>query len=53
MALTGDSPKALTETLYQTHNVPMVWYIMGAVGIVSAIGIFIYGRWILSSSQRG
>ena len=53
VALTGDSPKALTETLYQTHNVPIVWYIMGAVGIISAIGIFIYGRWVLSSSRRG
>ena len=26
----------------------MVWYIMGGIGILSAIGIWIYGKWILT-----
>jgi hypothetical protein len=53
VAMTGDSPKALTELLYQTHNVAMVWYIMGAVGIISALGIYAYGRWILTLNRQG
>ncbi len=53
VAMTGDSPKALTELLYQTHNVAMVWYIMGTVGIISALGIYVYGRWILTLKRQG
>ena len=46
--LTGEAPRALTNVLYASHNVGMVWYIMGIVGILSAIGIYLYGRWILT-----
>jgi proton-dependent oligopeptide transporter, POT family len=53
VAMTGDPPKALTELLYQTHNVAMVWYIMGTVGIISALGIYVYGRWILTLERQG
>jgi dipeptide/tripeptide permease len=53
VAMTGDSPKALTELLYQTHNVAIVWYIMGTVGIISALGIYVYGRWILTLRREG
>ncbi len=45
---TGQSPKVLTEILYQSHNVGMVWYIMGTIGLLSAVGIYLYGRWILT-----
>ncbi len=45
---TGQSPELLTEILYNSHQVGMVWYIMGVVGIVSAVGIFLYGKWILT-----
>lgn len=43
---THQTPKELTDLLYSTHHVGMVWYIMGVIGIVSAIGIWLYGRWI-------
>jgi dipeptide/tripeptide permease len=52
VAMTGQSPETLTNILYQTHNIHFVWYVMGTVGIISALGIYIYGRWILRSSRR-
>ena len=52
VAMSGRPPKALTDVLYQTHDVVMVWYIMGCVGILSALGIYIYGKWILMSDKH-
>ncbi len=52
VTMTGESPKALTDILYQTHNIQMVWYIMGSVGILSALGIYLYGKWILTLSHH-
>ncbi|NUN14492.1 MAG: MFS transporter [Myxococcales bacterium] len=45
---TGVSAETLTNQLYAAHNVGMVWYIMGIIGIVSAIGIYWYGKWVLT-----
>jgi hypothetical protein len=42
---TGQSAAELTEILYQSHNIGQLWYIMAAVGIVSAFGLYVYGRW--------
>ncbi len=53
VVLTGQHPQALTDVLYQAHHVPIVWYIMGGVGILSALGIYLYGRWILVLSRHG
>lgn len=53
VTMTGDSSKALTDLLYQTHDIQMVWYIMGCVGIVSAMGIYVYGKWILKLAKEG
>ena len=39
-------PHAVTATLYAQHNPGMVWYIMGTIGVVSALGIAWYGRWV-------
>ena len=36
----------LTHQLYATHNVGMVWYIMAVVGLLTAVGIYLYGQWI-------
>jgi proton-dependent oligopeptide transporter, POT family len=38
----------VTQQLYQLHHesVAKLWYIMGTIGLISAIGIFLYGRWI-------
>ena len=48
VALTGEAPRALTNYLHSIHNVGLVWYILGGIGILSAIGIWIYGKWILT-----
>jgi dipeptide/tripeptide permease len=49
---TGDSREHLTELLYSTHNVGVVWIFMGAIGIVTAMGIFAYGKWIRTIIRR-
>ncbi len=38
----------VTRLLYQRHQASIagVWYIMGGVGVASALGIWVYGRWI-------
>jgi proton-dependent oligopeptide transporter, POT family len=36
----------VTSQLYRAHNPGVVWYIMAAVGVVTAIAIYFYGRWI-------
>lgn len=42
----------VTQMLYQAHpTVGMVWYIMGLVGVVSAIGIYLYGRWVVTLAK--
>jgi len=43
--ISGQTADALTAQLYATHNVGSVWFIMGAVGVVSAAGMYVYGRW--------
>lgn len=46
------SPEALTNLLHSMHNVGYVWYIMGTVGILSAIGIYAYGVWISRLTKK-
>jgi POT family proton-dependent oligopeptide transporter len=36
----------VTHQLYATHNIGVVWYIIASVGVVTAFGIYLYGRWI-------
>ena len=43
--VTGQTADALTTQLYMANNVGIAWYIMGTVGIVSAAGMYVYGRW--------
>ncbi|WP_262692897.1 MFS transporter [Kordiimonas aestuarii] len=43
--VTGQSADALTTQLYAANNIGAVWYLMAAVGLVSAIGLYAYGRW--------
>lgn len=47
-AISSANHHVLTDVLYSTHSISTVWNIMGVVGILSAIGIYIYGRWILT-----
>lgn len=51
MSFTGESDQALTQLLYQTHNIGIAWYIIAAIGSLSGIGIYFYGRWLLKLQQ--
>jgi hypothetical protein len=46
VALTGESPAELTRLLYETHHVGAVWYFFAFVGVISAVLIWSYGRWM-------
>ena len=50
--VSGLEPWTVTEQLYNAHAVGTVWYIMTVVGILSAGGIWLYGRWILTLSKK-
>jgi POT family proton-dependent oligopeptide transporter len=54
--VTGKSASALTEQLYAANAIGTVWYIMATVGIVSAFGLYLYGKWtyrIASIKEEG
>jgi len=42
----GEPAQVVTQMLYSMHNVAMAWYIIGAIGSISAVGILLYGRWL-------
>jgi len=52
VSYTGETAQSLTQLLYQTHNVGMAWYIIGGIGSLSAVGIFLYGRWLYKLQQQ-
>lgn len=47
VSFTGENAQALTQLLYQTHNISIAWYIIAGIGSLSGIGIYFYGRWLL------
>jgi hypothetical protein len=42
----------LTHILYQRHPVGRVWLIMAVFGVLSVIGIWLYGRFIIGGATR-
>ncbi|RLV61321.1 MFS transporter [Parashewanella curva] len=52
VSYTGDTPQALTQYLYETHNIGMAWYIIAAIGSISAVGIYVYGKWLLNLQRQ-
>jgi len=46
IAVTGDTPEHLTQLLYQSHHVGLTWYLFAGVGVVAAILIYLYGKWV-------
>ena len=52
VAVTGESPEQLTQVLYNAHHVGMTWYIFAAIGVVSAVMIWLYGRWVQRLARR-
>lgn len=49
---TGEAPLALTQQLYQSHSVGTTWFVFAGVGVLSAILIYLYGRWIAKLAKR-
>ncbi|MBQ7569122.1 MFS transporter [bacterium] len=47
--VTGQNADALTKTLYHSYSVGNIWFVMAAVGFVTAALILVYGFW---SSKR-
>ena len=43
--VTGQTAEALTQSLYQANQIGMVWYVMGAVGLITTFGLYVYGVW--------
>ncbi|CAN0593270.1 unnamed protein product, partial [Laminaria digitata] len=41
------------QQLYAANNVSVVWYVFAAVGVVSAVLIYAYGRWTLNLVKSG
>jgi len=50
--VTGQNADVLTQQLYQANNIGMAWYIIGAIGSLSAFGIYFYGRWLFNMQQQ-
>jgi len=49
---TGKTPEVLTNVLYTNHHVGLTWYFFAAVGVVSAVMIYVYGRWTLTLARQ-
>ena len=49
---TGENAQALTQYLYEIHNVGAAWYIIAAIGSISAVGIYIYGKWLINMQRN-
>jgi len=43
--VSGQSAESITAQLYAANNIGKVWFIMGSVGLISAAGMYVYGRW--------
>ncbi|RYV00808.1 MFS transporter [Shewanella sp. OPT22] len=48
---TGETAQSLTQYLYQIHNIGAAWYIIAAIGSISAVGIYIYGKWLMNMQR--
>lgn len=45
LAYSHSTADAMTSQLYATHNIGLLWYLMAFVGVVSGVGMYIYGKW--------
>lgn len=52
VSYTGETAQQLTQYLYSIHDIGMAWYIIGAIGSISAVGIYIYGKWLLTLQRQ-
>ncbi len=52
VSVTGVDAATLTNQLYVANSIGTVWYIMASVGILSAGGMYIYGKWTYKLAQN-
>ncbi|MFK7915833.1 MAG: MFS transporter [Pseudomonadales bacterium] len=45
VSTSGQTAEAVTATLYAANNIGAVWYLMASVGMITAFGLYVYGRW--------
>jgi len=43
--VTGENALTLTSTLAANNSIGSLWYVMGAVGLVTTFGLYVYGKW--------
>ena len=43
--ISGQTAEAVTAQLYAANGIGTFWYMLGAVGVVAAAGMYVYGRW--------
>ena len=48
VASSGQTAEAITKILYEANNVGMVWELMAIVAFVTSIGLFFYGKWVMT-----
>jgi MFS family permease len=44
--VSGKSYSEVTDILWSTYHPSRVWYLFAAIGVVSSIAMFFYGRWM-------
>lgn len=45
VTVTGKAPDVLSAQLYAANDIGTFWYIFGTVGLITAFGLFVYGKW--------
>jgi hypothetical protein len=43
--VSGQTAEIMTAQLYNANGIGTFWYMLGAVGVVAAAGMYVYGRW--------
>ncbi len=49
--ITHQSHDTATALLYAQNDVGAIWYVFGTMGILSAVGLWLYGRWVLHMAR--
>lgn len=52
VSYTGEAATALTQTMYQAHDIGFSWYLIAAIGSFSTMGILVYGRWLAGLAKK-
>ena len=50
--VSGQSAELLTTSMYASNNIGNVWYVMGAVGLITTFCLVVYGKWTYSHARQ-